>query len=190
VTLSTEINKITTLLVVLLLMNINAFTQAKMDSENSQPKKTESKIIEKNPIKMTILYDNYVFTEGTKNAWGFSCFIEGTEKNILFDTGGENKILMFNIDKLNINTESVETIVISHNHWDHTGGLFTFLEKKTGIPVYLPFSFPAEFISQFRELGVKKCGATHCTGDKQINLFKEEYGNDYIEMGTGRVLEF
>ena len=74
------INKITTLLVVLLLMNINAFTQAKMDSENSQPKKTESKIIEKNTIKMTILYDNYVFTEGTKNAWGFSCFIEGTEK--------------------------------------------------------------------------------------------------------------
>jgi len=47
-----------------------------------------------------------------------------------------------------------------------------------------------EIISQFRELGVKKCGATHCTGDKQINLFKEAYGNDYIEMGTGRALEF
>ena len=276
-------NKITTFLVALLLMNINTFTQAKMDSENNQQMNTESKIIEKNPIKMTVLYDNYVFTEGTKNAWGFSCFIEGTEKNILFDTGGEDEILMFNIDKLNINTESVEMIVISHNHWDHTGGLFTFFEKKSGIPVYLPHSFPEEFIdnvkdagasvilinepakicngvystgemegrvneqslivktnkgivvvtgcshpgivniikkaqeimgeeiylvfggfhlkdhsikatkeiiSQFRELGVKKCGATHCTGDKQINLFKEAYGNDYIEMGTGRVLEF
>ena len=65
------INKITTLLVALLLMNIYAFTQEKMDSENSQPKKTESKTIEKNPVKMTILYDNYVFTEGTKTAWGF-----------------------------------------------------------------------------------------------------------------------
>lgn len=47
-----------------------------------------------------------------------------------------------------------------------------------------------KIISQFRESGVKKCGATHCTDDKQINLFKEAYGNDYIEMGTGRVLEF
>ena len=277
------INKITTLLFVLLLMNINVFTQPKTYLENSQQMKTKNETIEKNTIKMTVLYDNYVFTEGTKNAWGFSCFIEGTEKKILFDTGGEGKILMFNIDKLNINTESVEMIVISHNHWDHTGGLFTFLEKKSGIPVYLPHSFPGEFIdkvkdagasvilinepaeicngvystgemegrvneqslivktnkgivvvtgcshpgiiniikkaqeimgeeiylvfggfhlkdhsikatkeiiSQFRKLGVKKCGATHCTGDKQINLFKEAYGNDYIEMGTGRVLEF
>ena len=277
------INKITTLLVVLLLMNIYAFTQAKMESENSQPKKTENKTIEKNTVKMTVLYDNYVFTQGTKTAWGFSCFIEGTEKIILFDTGGEGEVLMFNIDKLNINPESVEMIVISHNHWDHTGGLFTFLEKKSGIPVYLPHSFPGDFvdkvkdagasvilinepaeickgvfstgeiegpvneqslivktnkgivvvtgcshpgivnivkkaqeimgeevylvfggfhlmkhsekdvkeiISQFRELDVKKCGATHCTGDKQINLFKKAYGNDYVEMGTGRVLEF
>jgi len=277
------INKITTLLVVLLLMNINAFTQLKMDSENSQPKKTESKTTKKNTVKMTVLYDNYLFSEGTKTAWGFSCVIEGTEKNILFDTGGESEVLMHNIDKLNINPESVEIIVISHNHWDHTGGLFTFLEKKSGIPVYLPHSFPGEFIdkvkdskatviltnepveickdvfstgeiegpvneqsliiktnkglivvtgcahpgivniikraqeimgeevylvfggfhlmrhseekvkeiiSQFRELGVKKCGATHCTGDKQITQFKEAYGNDFIEIGTGRVLEF
>ena len=276
-------NKITTLLVAFLLFNINVFTQPKMDSENSQPMKTESKTIEKNQVKMTVLYDNYLFSEGTKTAWGFSCYIEGTEKIILFDTGGEGEILMHNIDKLNISPESVEMIVISHNHWDHTGGLFTFLEKKSGIPVYLPYSFPGEFIdkvkdagasviltnkpveickdvfstgeiegpvneqslivktnkgivvvtgcsnpgivkivkkaqeimgeeiylvfggfhlmrhsekdvkeiiSQFRELGVKKCGATHCTGDKQINLFKEAYGNDYIEMGTGRVLEF
>jgi len=277
------INKITTLLVALLLMNINLFSQVKMNSENNQQMNKESKVVEKNTIIMTVLYDNYVYSEGTKNAWGFSCFIEGTEKNILFDTGGEGKILMHNIDKLNINPESVETIVISHNHWDHTGGLFIFLEKKNGIPVYLPHSFPGKFvdkvkdagasvilinepaeickdvystgemegpvneqslivktnkglvvvtgcshpgivniikkaqeimgeeiylvfggfhlkgdskkvvkeiISQFRELGVKKCGATHCTGDKQIKLFKEAYGNDYIEMGTGRVLEF
>lgn len=65
------INKITTLLVALLLMNINVFTQPKLDSENSQPKRTENKTIKMNTVKMTILYDNYVFTEGTKTAWGF-----------------------------------------------------------------------------------------------------------------------
>jgi len=147
------INKITTLLVVLLLMNINAFTQPKMNSKNSQLMKTENKTIEKNTVKMTVLYDNYIFTEGTKTAWGFSCFIEGTEKKILFDTGGEGEILMFNIDKLNIDPESVEMIVISHNHWDHTGGLFAFLEKKSGVPVYLPYSFPGEFIDKVKDAG-------------------------------------
>ncbi|MCD6565955.1 MAG: MBL fold metallo-hydrolase, partial [Bacteroidales bacterium] len=147
------INKITTLLVALLLMNINLFSQVKMNSENNQQMNKESKIVEKNTIIMTVLYDNYVYSEGTKNAWGFSCFIEGTEKNILFDTGGEGKVLMHNIDKLNINPESVETIVISHNHWDHTGGLFTFLEKKSGIPVYLPHSFPGEFIDKVKDAG-------------------------------------
>ena len=170
------INKITTLLVVLLLMNINAFTQAKMNSENSQAMKTESKTIKKNLVKMTVLYDNYIFTEGTKTAWGFSCLIEGTEKIILFDTGGEGKVLMFNIDKLNINTESVEMIVISHNHWDHTGGLFTFLEKKSGIPVYLPHSFPGEFIDK-----VKDAEATVVLINEPVEICKNVYSTGEIE---------
>ena len=47
-----------------------------------------------------------------------------------------------------------------------------------------------DIIAQFRELGVKKCGATHCTGDPQIKMFKDAYGDDYVSIGTGKVLEF
>ena len=43
-------------------------------------------------------------------------------------------------------------------------------------------------IEEFKAMGVKKCGSTHCTGDKQIQLFREAYGEDFIEMGTGRKL--
>jgi len=43
-------------------------------------------------------------------------------------------------------------------------------------------------IGRFRELGVETCGATHCTGDRQIALFKEAFGENYVPMGTGRVL--
>ncbi len=46
----------------------------------------------------------------------------------------------------------------------------------------------AEIIKEFQKLGVQKCGATHCTGDKQIQMFKEAYGKDFINMGTGRIL--
>jgi 7,8-dihydropterin-6-yl-methyl-4-(beta-D-ribofuranosyl)aminobenzene 5'-phosphate synthase len=45
-------------------------------------------------------------------------------------------------------------------------------------------------IEQFKKLGVEKCGATHCTGDRQIAMFQDAYGDDFVPMGTGRVLTF
>jgi 7,8-dihydropterin-6-yl-methyl-4-(beta-D-ribofuranosyl)aminobenzene 5'-phosphate synthase len=44
-------------------------------------------------------------------------------------------------------------------------------------------------IDDFKKLGVVKCGATHCTGDRQIALFKEAFGENYVPIGTGRVLK-
>jgi 7,8-dihydropterin-6-yl-methyl-4-(beta-D-ribofuranosyl)aminobenzene 5'-phosphate synthase len=45
-------------------------------------------------------------------------------------------------------------------------------------------------IAQLKELGVQKVGATHCTGDKAIRLFKEEFGDGYVPLGVGRSIEF
>ncbi len=47
-----------------------------------------------------------------------------------------------------------------------------------------------EIISQMKELGVLKCGATHCTGHKQIQQFKDAYGENYVPIGVGRVITF
>jgi 7,8-dihydropterin-6-yl-methyl-4-(beta-D-ribofuranosyl)aminobenzene 5'-phosphate synthase len=46
----------------------------------------------------------------------------------------------------------------------------------------------AEIVARFRELGVQKVGATHCTGDKAIAAFRKAYGTNFIEMGAGRVV--
>jgi len=40
-------------------------------------------------------------------------------------------------------------------------------------------------ITEMKALGVVKCGATHCTGDKQIQMFKDSFGDDYFELGVG-----
>jgi 7,8-dihydropterin-6-yl-methyl-4-(beta-D-ribofuranosyl)aminobenzene 5'-phosphate synthase len=53
----------------------------------------------------------------------------------------------------------------------------------------MPDAKVEEIIKNFKELGVEKCGATHCTGDRPIELFKKAFGDNYVPMGTGRILE-
>jgi len=40
-------------------------------------------------------------------------------------------------------------------------------------------------ISAMKDLGVVKCGATHCTGDAQIKMFRDAFGENYFELGAG-----
>ena len=51
-------------------------------------------------FSITIVYDNYQYKENTISDWGFACFIEGTEKTILFDTGSQGSILYIGPHKL------------------------------------------------------------------------------------------
>jgi 7,8-dihydropterin-6-yl-methyl-4-(beta-D-ribofuranosyl)aminobenzene 5'-phosphate synthase len=44
-------------------------------------------------------------------------------------------------------------------------------------------------IGQFKDLGVQKVGATHCTGDRAIELFKQAYGENFIRMGVGKIIQ-
>lgn len=99
--------------------------------------------IEKLTIK--VVYDNNPYMDGLETAWGFSAFITGTEKTILFDTGGDGALLLRNMDKLAIEPNSIDVVALSHIHSDHTGGLAKLLKKNSNITVYLPESFPKKF---------------------------------------------
>ena len=43
-------------------------------------------------------------------------------------------------------------------------------------------------IKDFRELGVQKTAPCHCSGDRCRELFKEEYGDNFIGNGVGKVI--
>ena len=43
-------------------------------------------------------------------------------------------------------------------------------------------------ISGMKALGVVKCGATHCTGDEQIKMFRDAFGENYFELGVGNTI--
>lgn len=48
----------------------------------------------------------------------------------------------------------------------------------------------ASTVATVRSLGIEKVGATHCTGDPAIEAFANEYGDDLVGLGVGRVLTF
>ena len=93
-------------------------------------------------MKLTIVYDNERWSEGLISDWGFSCLIQTDPVNILFDTGANGLLLLRNMNKLGVNPEIIDVVFISHGHWDHMGGLSSFLEVKQ-VPVILPASVRA-----------------------------------------------
>lgn len=228
------------------------------------------------------LYDNYQSNPELKTGWGFSCLVKVGNRNILFDTGNDSETLLYNMGKMGINPKEIDSIVLSHIHGDHTGGLDGILEENSDVNIFLPESFPENFktsakasgaavtdiseaaklfdkvystgelgttikeqslivetkkglvvitgcahpgvvnivkkakeflgeeiylviggfhlggasdselmsiIEDFRELGVKKAAPCHCSGNRTRELFRQEYGNNFIENGVGRIIE-
>jgi metal-dependent hydrolase (beta-lactamase superfamily II) len=43
-------------------------------------------------------------------------------------------------------------------------------------------------IAEMKSLGVVRCGATHCTGERQINLIRDKFGDGFLELGVGNTI--
>lgn len=94
---------------------------------------------------ITIVYDNNPYDPRLRTGWGFSCLIRTKGKTILFDTGGDGAKLLGNMEKLGIDPEKIDIVVLSHIHGDHTGGLSNILAVNNNLTVYTPKSFPKDF---------------------------------------------
>lgn len=92
-------------------------------------------------MKITIVYDNCLAKAGLKTGWGFSSLIEiGNAPPLLFDTGADGATLLYNMKQLSIDPMQIGTIVISHAHGDHTGGLSDILKMNKDAEIYVPAS--------------------------------------------------
>jgi 7,8-dihydropterin-6-yl-methyl-4-(beta-D-ribofuranosyl)aminobenzene 5'-phosphate synthase len=89
-------------------------------------------------MRVTIIFDNTAFREDLRSSWGFSALVETHGKHILFDTGGNGSILLSNMQKLRIDPRRIGDVFISHSHFDHTGGLSSFLEQNPEVTLWVP----------------------------------------------------
>jgi 7,8-dihydropterin-6-yl-methyl-4-(beta-D-ribofuranosyl)aminobenzene 5'-phosphate synthase len=232
-------------------------------------------------MKITTIYDNKTQGPNLAAAWGFSCLVGD---DLLFDTGGDAGRLLSNMGKMGLDPAAIGTVVLSHAHGDHTGGLAGLLSTGARPTVYVPRSFPERFkasvrlltelvevggqgeilpgvyttgevgsriveqalvvetadgpvvvtgcahpgivglvrrakgsvggdaaadvplvmggfhlgsasrrrieriIGEFRALGVQRVAPCHCTGDRAMRMLAEEYGDEFVQVGVGRVI--
>ena len=113
-------------------------------------------------VKVTALIDNTTHYEGPILAEnGISLLVEVEGRNlksrILFDTGLTGRSLINNSDVLGVNLSKLDAIVISHNHYDHTGGLLEVLKRiDKPLPVIMhPDIFKPKY-AILPSLGIKK----------------------------------
>ena len=87
-------------------------------------------------MKVTTLLENSSLNEHFVSEHGLSLYIKTEANTILFDTGKTDAFLK-NAEKLNLNLKEVDTVIISHGHYDHIGGLIHFLNMNQKATVYL-----------------------------------------------------
>lgn len=135
--------------------------------------------------RLTILADNVVAGKvDSLGEHGFSAFIEIDQEHYLFDTGRGGTIV-HNATAYGKNLGTVNKIIISHGHPDHTGGLPAVLRFHDQIDV---LGHPDIFLNRFRK---EKDGAQKYNGIPFARGHLEKLGahfvfnKDFVEVGKG-----
>ena len=88
-------------------------------------------------VRLTVLVDNEP-GEGLRNAWGLSVLVETPDWTALFDADTDPAVLEFNVRKLSASLDKLDFAVLSHHHYDHTGGFVYVAKIKPRLQVYVP----------------------------------------------------
>ena len=112
-------------------------------------------------IRITMLVENSVHRQGLVAEHGLSFHVQCGEHGLLFDTG-QTDLAVINAETLRLPLDRVEAIVLSHGHYDHTGGIPAMLEVVPEARIYL---HPAAFENKYsrnqaglsREIGMSDC---------------------------------
>jgi len=96
--------------------------------------------------RITVLVENTAGGRGLLAEHGLAFWIELGDRKVLFDTGQSN-VLLGNARRLGIRLEQVDAIVLSHGHYDHTGGLGDALRNSRATTVYAhPMALGAKYV--------------------------------------------
>lgn len=104
-------------------------------------------------MKIITLVENTCGAEGCIAEHGLSLYIETENHRILADAGQSDAVVK-NANKLGIDLSLVDTIVLSHGHYDHSGGILPVMKLNHTARIYMR----------------KTAAEMHCNGDRYIGI--------------------
>lgn len=87
-------------------------------------------------MKIVNLMENTPGAKGCLFEHGLSFYIETQKHKLLVDTGASAGFIQ-NADRLDINLTQVDTLVLSHGHYDHAGGILDFVKRNAAAKIYM-----------------------------------------------------
>lgn len=128
---------------------------------------------------------------------GLSFYIETKAHKLLMDSGATD-MFWRNADMLGIDLKEVDTLILSHGHYDHAGGILTFAEKNPKAAIYLKSTVGEEYyhLTEAREkyigidrriLDLKQCVFVQEDSrriDDELFLFSHITGRRYPAKGN------
>jgi 7,8-dihydropterin-6-yl-methyl-4-(beta-D-ribofuranosyl)aminobenzene 5'-phosphate synthase len=87
-------------------------------------------------LNVTAVVENTAGTFEAAGEWGLALWIEADRHRILCDTG-RGRTIESNARLLGIDLASAEALVISHGHYDHTGGIAAVMQAGFQGKIYL-----------------------------------------------------
>lgn len=104
---------------------------------------------------LLVLFDNNAAVNGVRYGWGFACLVRTAETTLLFDTGADGAILLANMERLGVDPDEIDAVFLSHDHWDHVGGLGALLAENPDVDVYLTPAFSDKVVARARSAGAR-----------------------------------
>ncbi|MDF1615872.1 MBL fold metallo-hydrolase [Petrocella sp. FN5] len=153
-------------------------------------------------MKVTTLVENTRGQEDLCQEHGLSLYIETTKHKILFDTGAGD-CMMKNAKKLQVPLEEVDTVIVSHGHYDHGGGLEDFLKINKHAKIYIHPEAFGQFYSERKDEGTVYIGlnqklkvekqiiwmADDLWIDETLFLFSKVTKREYFPIGNRTLFE-
>lgn len=121
-----------------------------------------------------VLTENTKVNDSLECEHGLSLYIETNGKKMLFDCG-QTGLFFENAKKMGVDISDVDLVVISHGHYDHTGGLKTFLQNNEKALIYMNEN---AFMELYRADGTYIGIDQTLKGNDRIVLVGDEYKID------------
>lgn len=95
-------------------------------------------------MRIVNLIENTEGVKGCTSAHGLSFYVETEKHKLLVDLGPSEETIK-NAEVLGIDLKAVDTVVLSHGHYDHSGGIMPFSSINSTATIYMQKSAPGEY---------------------------------------------